>query len=153
MGIPRFVTGSGGIYTHRDEREVPDIMHVTMELGREITIRADICSTRYSKSLENGVIDAVTPVFKFDPSINHVDMLTSATTQYFADKGLLLDYRNGRFVDTTHLHIKEGYEEAVSAIMANLACKTGRKVEWDPENEQIILDNKNNAELDKILVS
>src|SRR5690606_9128786 len=31
MGIPDSVTASGGIYTHRDGRNVPDVMHITMD--------------------------------------------------------------------------------------------------------------------------
>lgn len=31
MGIPRSVTASGGIYTHRDGRDVPDVMQINME--------------------------------------------------------------------------------------------------------------------------
>lgn len=31
MGIPKYVTASGGIYTHRDGRDVPDVIQVAME--------------------------------------------------------------------------------------------------------------------------
>ena len=30
MGIPSSVVSSGGIYTHKDGRNVPDVMHVNM---------------------------------------------------------------------------------------------------------------------------
>ena len=81
--------------------------------------------------------------------------VTSATEQYFAGRGLLYTYRTGKRVDTTHLHIREwlevirnggqtscnidqGFEEAMAAHMGTIAYKEGRRVEWDPGNEEII---------------
>jgi Oxidoreductase family, C-terminal alpha/beta domain len=37
IGIPNSVTASGGIYTHRDGRNVPDVMQVNMEYPDFIT--------------------------------------------------------------------------------------------------------------------
>ncbi|MCB0587661.1 MAG: hypothetical protein KDD06_20385, partial [Phaeodactylibacter sp.] len=31
MGMPKYVSASGGIYTHNDGREVPDVFQVMME--------------------------------------------------------------------------------------------------------------------------
>lgn len=75
--------------------------------------------------------------------------------KYFANKRLLWTYRDGKRVDSTFLHIREwlscirlggnpscgiqeGFEEAITAHMAGLSYKTGRKIEWDAETEQII---------------
>ncbi len=199
MGIPNSVIASGGIYTHRDGRNVPDVMQInmefpdfstgssqetgkekgmtmvysatlgnqygrttalmghdaTMELGNRLTIYADPNSTRYHDMIENESIDPSVPLYQYDPSANSVDGITSATAKYFADKGLLYTYRNGRRIDSTHLHmrewlsairngtplscgIQEGFEEAITAHMAGLSYKLGRRIDWDPSKQEII---------------
>jgi predicted dehydrogenase len=199
MGIPRSVMASGGIYTHRDGRNVPDVLQVnmeypdfstgssqqegkekgmtfvysatlgnqfdrptylmghdgTMELGNTISIYADARSTRFADMISEGRIDPSTPIYQYNPSANATDAVTSATTKYFANKGLLWTYRDGKRVDPTFLHmrewlscirnggnpscgIQEGFEEAISAHMAGLSYKLGRRIEWDPQAEKII---------------
>jgi len=214
MGIPKYMVASGGIYTHRDGRVVPDVLQATMEfpdyirkfsqekgkekgmtllytaslgnqfnrntkfmghdgtmeLGGDIYIYPDAQSTQYKEYLENNSIQPEEPIFYFDPSSqSQIDIVTSATTKYFADKGLLMDFRNGRAVDVTHMHIKEwinsirtgrkpscsideGFEEAITCIMATLATKTGRRVEWDHENEEMAIEGMRNPDFDELLV-
>lgn len=198
MGIPDSVTASGGIYTHRDGRNVPDVMHVTMdypnfsigssqeagkekgmtflysatlgnqynrptvfmghdasmEIGNGLTINADPRSTRYADLLNSNKIDPNIPMYQYNPSVNEVDGVTSATAKYFADKGLLWTYRDGKKVDSTFLHlrewlscirhggkpscgIQEGFEEAIAAHMGGLAYKLGRRIDWDHQNQVI----------------
>jgi hypothetical protein len=199
MGIPKYVTASGGIYTHRDGRNVPDVMQVnmdfpefstgssqeegkekgmtlvysatlgnqfdrgttlmghdgSMELGNVLTIYADPRSTKYKDLIAEKRIDPAVPIYQYDPSADGVDAVTSATAKYFANKGLLWTYRDGKRVDSTFLHIREwlscirlggnpscgiqeGFEEAITAHMAGLSYKLGRKIEWDAATEQII---------------
>lgn len=81
--------------------------------------------------------------------------MSSATTQYFADKGLLWTYRDGKRVDSTHLHLREwlscirnggtpscdikaGFEEAVTSHMAGLSYKLGRRIDWDDTTQQLV---------------
>lgn len=210
MGIPRYITASGGIYTHRDGRNVPDVYQVnmeypefvtgvpsektkgmtlvysatlgnqhgrktllmgndgTMELGNSLTIFADPRSERYKNTIEELDIKPDDPIYSYDPAADGVDGVTSATSKYFADKGLLWTYRDGKRVDSTFLHIKEwlscirnggspscgikeGFEEAISAHMAGLAYKIGRRVEWDPVKEEIIA--MPGEDLDEILLA
>ena len=209
MGIPRYVTASGGIYTHRDGRNVPDVYHVnmeypefvtgastektrgmtlvysatlgnqygrktllmgndgTMELGNSLTIYADPRSERYKPLIQKHKLSSGDPLYSYDPAAGGVDGVTSATSKYFADKGLLWTYRDGKLVDSTFLHIKEwlscirnggspscgikeGFEEAITAHMAGLAYKIGRRVEWDPVKEEIIA--MPGEDLDQILL-
>jgi predicted dehydrogenase len=199
MGIPRAVTASGGIYTHRDGRDVPDVMQInmefpdfttgssqeagkekgmslvysatlgnqfdrktlvmghdaTMELGNKLSIYADPRSTRYQQLIEDRRIDTRVPIYQYDPAASGTDGVTSATSQYFADKGLLWTYRDGKRVDSTFLHLKEwlscirnggqpscgideGFEEAITAHMGGVSYKLGRKVEWDPVSEKLL---------------
>ncbi|MBT30287.1 MAG: oxidoreductase, partial [Thalassobius sp.] len=94
------------------------------------------------------------PLYSYDPSVKGVDGVTSATAKYFANKGLLYTYRDGKRVDSTHLHIREwlsairngtpvscgieeGFEEAISAHMATLSYKLGKRIEWDPTARRI----------------
>ncbi|MCU0358337.1 MAG: Gfo/Idh/MocA family oxidoreductase [Cyclobacteriaceae bacterium] len=212
MGIPRSVMASGGIYTHRDGRNVPDVLQVnmeypdfstgssqpagkekgmtfvysatlgnqfdrptylmghdgTMELGNTVSIYADARSTRFADMIKEGRIDPYTPIYQYNPSANATDAVTSATAKYFANKGLLWTYRDGKRVDPTFLHmrewlscirnggkpscgIQEGFEEAISAHMAGLSYKIGRRIEWDPESEKIIA--RPGEDLDAILIA
>jgi len=212
MGIPRLVTASGGIYTHRDGRTVPDVLQVTMEypdfttgssqqdgkekgmtfvysatlgnqfdrptylmghdatmeLGNAISIYADAGSTRYADMLQEHRIDPEIPMYQYNPLANATDAVTSATAKYFANKGLMWTYRDGKRVDSTFLHmrewlscirnggnpscgIQEGFEEAISAHMAGVSYKLGRAMEWNPDEEKII--SKPGEDLDAILLS
>jgi len=212
MGIPASVMASGGIYTHRDGRNVPDVMQVnmefpdfstggsqeegkekgmtfvysatlgnqfdrgtylmghdaTMELGNMISIYADARSTRFADMIKDKRIDPSVPVYQYNPMANATDAVTSATAKYFANKGLLWTYRDGKRVDSTFLHMREwlscirnggipscsiteGFQEAISAHMAGLSYKLGRRIEWDKESEKIIA--KPGEDLDAALLS
>jgi predicted dehydrogenase len=212
MGIPRSVMASGGIYTHRDGRNVPDVLQVnmeypdfstgssqedgkekgmtfvysatlgnqfdrptylmghdaTMELGNVISIYADARSTRFADMIKEGRIDPSVPIYQYNPLANATDAVTSATAKYFANKGLLWTYRDGKRVDSTFLHmrewlscirnggkpscgIQEGFEEAISAHMAGLSYKLGRRIEWDPQEEKVIA--KPGEDLDAVLIA
>lgn len=198
MGIPASVMASGGIYTHRDGRNVPDVFQAnmefpdfstgssqvkgkekgmtfvysaslgnglnrptmlmghdaSMELGNRLTIWPDGRSTRFAPMLEEGKMEPQSPIYHYNPAATALDGVSSATSQYFADKGLMWTYIDGRRVDSTFLHmrewlsairndgpvscgIQEGFEEAISAHMAGLSWKLGRRVEWDAEAQRV----------------
>lgn len=199
MGIPRSVMASGGIYTHRDGRNVPDVLQASMEfpefstgssqqqgkeqgmtfvysatlgnglgrptmlmghdgsmeLGNQLTIWPDGRSTRYAEHLESGKMQPQSPIYRYNPAATALDGVSSATSQYFADKGLMWTYIDGKRVDSTFLHmrewlsairnggevscgIQEGFEEAISAHMAGLSWKLGRRIDWDPEAQRVV---------------
>jgi predicted dehydrogenase len=198
MGIPDSVTATGGIYTHRDGREVPDVFQVameypefyiggsqekgkekgmtflysatlgnqhnrqtmlmghdgTMEIGSSLYVYPDPRSTRYRDMLDGQVINTGDPMYSYNPAAKGVDAVTGATAKYFADKGLMYTYRDGKRVDSTFLHLKEwlscirnggtpscnideGFEEAISAHMSTLSLLTGKRIDWDRENRVI----------------
>ena len=212
MGIPESVMASGGVYTHNDGRNVPDVMQVnmefpnfttgssqvkgkergmtfcysatlgngfnrptilmghdgTMELGNRLTIWPDGGSTRYAEMLENDKMSPGIPIYQYNPGANAPDAVSSATSQYFADKGLMWTYIDGKRVDSTFLHmrewlsairnggkvscgIKEGFEEAIAAHMAGLSWKLGKRIEWDKETETI--KPIEGLDLDEVLLS
>ncbi|WP_273568210.1 Gfo/Idh/MocA family protein [Maribacter halichondriae] len=199
MGIPNSVMASGGIYTHKDGRNVPDVLQVnmefpnfstgssqikgkekgmtfvysatlgngynrptvlmghdgTMELGNRLTVWPDGRSTRYADMVEEEKMNPGVPIYQYNPGANIPDAVASATSQYFADKGLMWTYINGARVDSTFLHmrewlssvrnggnvscgIKEGFEEAISSHMAGLSYKLGRRIDWDPSEEKLV---------------
>jgi len=207
MGIPRYCTASGGIYTHRDGRTVPDVLQVvmeypdftmgpsqepgkeqgmtfvysatlgnqyhrgtllmghdaTMELGNQLAIGAEQNSTRYRGMIDDGTIDPNVPMYAYDPSYGSIDAVTGATAKYFADKGLLYTYRDGKRVDSTFLHmrewlsairngtevscgIEEGFQEAISAHMSCIAVRLGKRVEWDEASRSLVNITQNELE-------
>jgi len=212
MGIPDSITASGGIYTHIDGRNVPDVLQVnmefpdfntgssqkkgkekgmtfiysatlgngfnrptilmghdgTMELGNRLTIWPDGQSTKYAEMIKAGKMKPSIPIFQYDPGANVPDAVSSATSQYFADKGLMWTYIDGVRVDSTFLHlrewlsviknggtlscgIKEGFEEAITSHMTGISYKIGRKIEWD-HNEQILKPIEG-IDFDEVLLS
>ena len=126
----------------------------TMQLGQALAVYADPVSTRYLPMIEEGIIQPDVPIYAYDPSAEGIDAVTGATAKYFANKGLMYTYRDGKRVDSTYLHlrewlsvirnggkvsagIEEGFEEAISAHMATIAYRTGKRVEWDPVARRI----------------
>ena len=131
----------------------------TMDLGQlhasALAVTADFDSPRYKEKIKDSIIDTSLPMFTYTPGSRGFDAVTSATEQYFAGRGLLYTYRDGKRVDTTHLHIKEwldairnngktscgvdlGFQEAVTAHMGTMSYQLGRKIEWDHENNKIV---------------
>ena len=47
--------------------------------------------------------------------------------------------------------IKEGFEEAISAHMAGISWKLGRRIEWDPKSE--MLKPIEGIDFDEVLLS
>lgn len=126
-----------------------------MEISDRLVIKADPQSTQYKQKIESGLIDPNTPIYSFTPGKKGADGFATATEQYFASRGLLYTYRNGKRVDTTHLHIKEwlnciragvqpscnidqAFDEGISAHMSTKALLENRKVFWDADKQLIV---------------
>ncbi len=127
----------------------------TMDLGQlhasAMSVTADPNSKRYAEKIANGIIRTDLPMFTYQPGSKGIDAVTSATEKYFAGRGLLYTYRDGKRFDTTHLHMREffdairtqgrtscgipeGIQEAVTAHMGTMSYQTGRKIAWDEVN-------------------
>ncbi len=126
-----------------------------MEVGSGIRVIVDTGSTRFKNLLEEEVVDNELPVLSYQPGYKGVDAITSPTEEYFASRGLLFTYKEGRRVSTLHLHVAEwldcirngkepscgidrGFEEAITCHMATESYLRGRKVEWDPVQRKIV---------------
>ena len=127
----------------------------SMEVSNMLEITADRDSVRYKDKIAQGVIPTNEPFFTYVPGQSSVDAVTSPTELYFAKRGLLYTYVNGKRYDTTHLHIREwlecirqnktpscnidqAFEEAMTAHMGTRAYLEGRTMYWDKDMEEIV---------------
>lgn len=127
----------------------------SMEVSNILEITVDRDSERYAKKIAEGVIPTDAPFYTYVPGQNSSDTVTSPTELYFAKRGLLYTYVNGKRYDTTHLHIREwlecirqgktpscnidqAFEEAMTAHMGTRAYLEGRTMYWDEDKEEIV---------------
>lgn len=127
----------------------------SMEVSNILQITADRDSTRYAEKIKSGVIPTDNPFYTYVPGQDSSDTVTSPTELYFAQRGLLYTYVNGKRYDTTHLHIREwlecirqkkepscgidqAFEEAMTAHMGTRAYLEGRTMYWDKDKEEIV---------------
>lgn len=126
-----------------------------LDLENNLKIYADPESTKFKEKIEKGLISPDVPIYSYKPGFKHVDAVTSPTEEYYASRGLLYTYLDGKRVDPTHLHLKDwlncirgggqpscnidqGFQEAMTAHMGTVAYKENRKVYWDKEQQKII---------------
>ena len=187
LGIPYSCTASGGIYYHKDNREMPDTFHAvfefpdrdltliysaslassrprgrvfmghdaSMEVGASLKVMVDKNSTRFKEKLQGGVIDPSLPLFSYRPGSKGIDAVTSATEQYYATRGLIYTYRDGKRVDMAHLHLRDwlncirnggtpacnidrGFDVTITCHMATKSYREKRTVYWDANKQRIV---------------
>lgn len=135
----------------------------TMALDDGLTVYPERSSPRFKALVRDGTLARGRPVvFQAAPK---VDATSGASISYFAKKGLMSTSRGGKRLDPTHLHVREwlsgirnggqpscgiveGFEEAISAHMATIALRLGRRVEWNREEGRI--GNVTTEELESI---
>lgn len=127
----------------------------SMEVSNILQVTVDRDSTRYAEKIQKGVISTEDPFYTYVPGQSSSDTVTSPTELYFAKRGLLYTYVNGKRYDTTHLHIREwlecirqkktpscnidqAFEEAMTAHMGTRAYLEGRTMYWDKDKEEIV---------------
>ena len=127
-----------------------------MELGGKVNITADNSSLKYKTMIEEGLTNSNSPMFTY-PKEEGIDGVSSATAQYYAQRGLIDTKIGGRVIDITHLHLKEwidairnngdgkltanidkAFEEGITTQMAHISYMEKRRVEWDPINRKVI---------------
>lgn len=125
----------------------------TIELGSTLDVTIDSRSERYKDKIEKGVIKPGEPFYRY-ASGKSIDALSSATEMYFAERGLLFSYVEGKRYNTTFLHIREwlecirqskkpscgieeAFEEAMAAHMGTRAYLEGRTMYWDADKQEI----------------
>ena len=130
----------------------------SMTIGGELTLTPDGSSERYAGLLEKGVVEPSRPMLEIlqGASLSDaVDAASSASTAYYAARGLTTTAINGRLWDVTHLHLKEwldcirtgeetsaniekAIQEAVTIAMADISYREKCRTSWDPANKKII---------------
>jgi predicted dehydrogenase len=123
----------------------------TIDVDRAILMYKDRNSERYKDIM----IDPSDPLYYYDPK-NYLDALTSASTKIYMKGGYGPTFIDGKVIDATLLHLKEwvdairghgrtscgideGFEEAVTFNLANLAYEHGKTVRWDKVNEKAMI--------------
>lgn len=123
----------------------------TMDIDTAILIFKDANSEKY-KDLK---VKRKEPIYYYEPSAN-VDAVSTATSKEYIQGGHGPTFIDGKVLDVTYLHIKEwvdairghgkvscniddGFEEAVTFNMANLAYRHKKLVTWDAINEKAII--------------
>jgi hypothetical protein len=126
----------------------------TIELGSTLNVIVDKASLQYKDKIEQGIIKPGEPFYRYS-SGKSLDALSSATEMYFAQRGLLYSYVQGKKYDTTYLHLREwidairtgsevscgiqpAIEAAITAHMGTRAYLEGRTMYWDADKREIV---------------
>lgn len=125
----------------------------TIELGSSLNVIIDAASEKYKDKINQGLIKPGEPFYRY-ASGKSIDAITSATEMYFAERGLLFSYVEGKRYNTTFLHlrewlecirqglkpscgIEEAFDEAITAHMGTRAFLEKRTVYWDSDKKVI----------------
>jgi predicted dehydrogenase len=130
----------------------------SMTVGGHLTVTPDPNSKKYARLLKEDLVDPTRPmleIIKGSSLDEAVDAVSSASTQYYASRGLTTTNIDGREWDVTHLHLKEwldcirnggvtsaniekAHEEAVTLAMADISYREKCRTQWDPDNRKIL---------------
>jgi predicted dehydrogenase len=127
----------------------------SMKVGGTLEVTVDKDSIQYKNKIKNGLIVKDAPFYTYPEKAIQVDGVSSATEQYYAERGLIDTKVQGKSMDITHLHIKEwidvirnggttgcniekAFEDTVAVLMVHRSYVENRKVEWDPDNRRIV---------------
>jgi len=133
-------------------------MDASMTIGGEMTLTPDGNSLQYRDLLDKGLVSPSEPMLHIRKGADlesAVDAVSSATNQYYADRGLISTSIKGRVWDIAHLHLREwidvirnggqtsanidkAYVEAVTLAMADISYREKCRTKWDAENRKII---------------
>jgi len=144
--------------TQSNQRYRPNIImgnEATMQIGARVDVFPDPSSKKYGDKLRSGELSPDKSLVQYDSNAGvEVDGISSATTNYFMQKGMMYTNENGKRISPTYLHIREwldsirsgtpnscnideAFVEAISTHMAVEAYKSGRKVYWDEDNKKM----------------
>lgn len=130
----------------------------SMTIGGSLTMTPDSNSERYRDLIENGMVDPARPMMEIREGStlsDAVDAVSSASTAYYASRGLTTTNIGGQQWDVTHLHLKEwlncirhggepsanidmAIQEAVVIAMADISYREQCRTSWDPVNQKIL---------------
>lgn len=132
----------------------------TMDLTSGVMVYADRNSERYKPMIQKGEIEVDKPIISYMQGEGRkLEAVTSPTQRWTIEKGLLMSFRRGGgTVNTAYLHVRNwldairngtrpschedvAFREAITAHMATLSLKEGRRVRWDSERREIVLES------------
>jgi len=167
---PVSISAHGGKFAVQDDRTIPDTMEVIFEFAKgsllifgqyeaaggpaidrgEIEIRGTLGNV-IADVAYNRVVD-----YRIEPSpggqFQPPDLKTEAL-QKSIETGILTHVHVGNFLECLRTRkecncpLEEGHRSTTFAHLANIAVKTGSRIDWDPEKETIT----NNAEANRLL--
>ncbi|MCX6256191.1 MAG: Gfo/Idh/MocA family oxidoreductase [Bacteroidia bacterium] len=140
VGIPEKVIALGGQYYYKNCGDMPDVMNAVFSYPK--------------KGLDNGM-DSSDPLYLYNGG-GDVDAVSSATARAYMKGGYGATYIDGKVIDASFLHVKEwidairnqnttscnideGFDEAVTFNLANLAYVNNKQVLWDSTTEKVIM--------------
>lgn len=120
----------------------------SLEIGRDVELKVEPRADLYKDFLKKKIIKPGETINLNSNSEIKLDAISSATERYFASRGLLYTSRNGKTMDTTHLHLAEwlhairsgaktschidrAFDEGIVAQMATLSYREGKMKYWD----------------------
>ena len=129
----------------------------SMTVGGALAVVPDGNSKLFEDLLERGLIDPGSAMLDIQPgsqTSSVVDAITSATSQYYATRGLTSTSIGGQSWDVTHLHLKEwldcirhggtpssdiekSFDEGVVIAMADISYREKCRTRWNPEKRRI----------------
>jgi len=130
----------------------------SMTIGGDLSLTPDGSSERYAGMLEKGMVETSRPMLEILQGSNlsdAVDAASSASTAYYAARGLTTTAIDGRVWDVAQLHLKEwldcirtgetpsaniekAIQEAVAITMADISYREKCRTAWDPVNKKIL---------------
>lgn len=128
-----------------------------MTVGGALSVVPDGSSQLFEDLLEKGLIEPGSPMLEMlqgSRTATIVDAVSSATSQYYATRGLTSTSIGGENWDVTHLHLKEwldcirhggtpssniekAFDEGVVIAMADISYRENCRTRWDPDNRRI----------------
>ena len=128
-----------------------------MTVGGALEVVPDGSSKLFEDLLAKGLIDPGSPMLEMlqgSRTATVVDAVSSATSQYYATRGLTSTSIGGESWDVTHLHLKEwldcirnggtpssniekAFDEGVVIAMADISYRENCRTRWDPDKRRI----------------
>ena len=129
-----------------------------MAVGGDLSVTPDGESGKYGDMIERGLVNPSAPMIEIKSgslTTSAVDAVSSASTRYYEDRGLVSTSIGGRIWDVNHLHLKEwidcirnggtpssdiekAYEIGVTIAMADISYREKCRTKWDPLQRKII---------------
>jgi predicted dehydrogenase len=148
LPVPSAATMSGGIFSEKDGREVPDTIAVTLEFPQDIVVLWQSTFSNSHYGLGEHILGSDGTIEHVSGEQNMVSGRSESATRYFPEKANRKDGAalTGNTPDQNHMQnwidcvrsrkqpnatVEIGYLSAVAGHMANLAYRNKRRITWD----------------------